>query len=94
MFRELHKIAEAAREVLALWMPIMITQPDEATHLSEFARLHRRIVQLLRFLARESNWPIAISESEVTEKLVMIIEMAAEQDHDLFQVAEQLSSLD
>ena len=95
VFNQLHKIAEGTRQVLALWTPVMITQPEEAETLSRFADLHRRVVQLLRFLAREveSSWPLAISAEEVADKLVRIIEMAAEQDHDLFEHADQIAAL-
>ena len=95
IFDQLHQIAETSRAVLALWTPIMITQPDEATHLGDFADFHRRVVQLLGFLSREvkSSWPLAISQQEVADKLVKIIEMAAQQDHDLFEAAEGMVPL-
>jgi len=95
IFNELYKIAEGTREVLSRWTPIMITQPPEAGHLSDFADLYRRVVQLLRFLVREveSGWPLAIPEQEVADKLVTIIEMAARQDHDLFEGAEEIAAL-
>jgi hypothetical protein len=95
MFDQLHDIAEAAREVLVMWTPIMITQPGEAKHLSDFADFYRRVVQLLGFLSREvkSNWPLAISEQEVAEKLAKIIDMAMQQDHDLFEAADHMAAL-
>ena len=91
---QLHQIAETSGAVLALWTPIMLTQPDAATHLGDFADLHRRAVRLLAFLKKEvdSGSPLGIAQrEEVVEKLVTIIQMASRQDHDLFAAASDMA---
>lgn len=91
-FEQLHRIAEKTREILALWTPIMVTQPGSAKLLADFADLHRRIVRLLGILHVERASGVPASEPDVADRLASIILAAGEQDLALFEAAEALAS--
>lgn len=93
IFRELHKVVATTRETLALWTPIMVTQPDDSELLSRFADLLRREVKLLGILSVEVTAGVVPNESpeDIGQRLASVIALAEAYDRDLFRIADDLA---
>jgi hypothetical protein len=94
LYLELNAEVAVTRDVLSRWAATLVSQTEGVQHLSDFAELHRRMVQLLGFLSfEEQNRPLPIGEGELAEKLNAIVRVALDQDKALFDAADHLAPI-
>ena len=87
LYEVLHETADGTRELLVRWAPTLVPRAPLAGYLSEFSRLHRRIVEVLGVLHVGQHKPLPITPAELTEDVLAIATLAEALDRRFFAEA-------